>query len=85
MATTFRRLLYTLTEASEVTGIGLRTLTYAVSDGRLKSIFNNGRRRVRAEDLEAFATADAPRRSTSRATRDASELPEFTRRPAVRV
>ena len=80
MATTFRRLLYTLTEASEVTGIGLRTLTYAVSDGRLKSIFNNGRRRVRAEDLEAFATADAPRR-TSRATRDASELPEFTRRP----
>ena len=48
------RIAYTFDEAVFASGVPRRTLQYAIKEGRLKSYFSAGRRRVFPADLEEF-------------------------------
>ena len=59
------KLSYTLKEAAQSTGLSQRFLSYAIADGRLKSVKVGGRRLILARHLEDFIihggnTADSP-------------------------
>lgn len=50
------KLSYTLKEAAQSTGLSQRFLSYAIADGRLKSVKVGSRRLILARHLEDFIT-----------------------------
>ena len=69
------RIAYTFDEAVFASGVPRRTLQYAIKEGRLKSYFSAGRRRVFPADLEEFLRGVGQPLARSRLLPRASALP----------
>lgn len=54
------RIALTVEEAMWAAGVSRRALFKAMEDGRLKSYFSCGRRRIFPEDLERFLRGEKP-------------------------
>ncbi len=54
------RIAYVVEEAMFASGLSRRALFKAMEDGRLRSYFSAGRRRIFPEDLETFLKGERP-------------------------
>ncbi len=67
------KIAFTFDEAVFASGVSRRALQYAIKDGRLKSYFAAGRRRIFPKDLEEFlrGTTQPPRQPITGASQAA--------------
>jgi hypothetical protein len=56
-----QKIAYTFDEAVLASGVSRRALQYAIRDGRLKSYFAAGRRRIFPKDLEDYLRGGPPK------------------------